>query len=334
MAFGFSVSLPLYVRRRGEMLHFRMKVPECIRNTLDMCEVSFSLKTNTPREAGRKAQRLAWITRRIFEDIREGEYHDMDREEIKRLVREWLEKALDDDERIRASRKRPRSLQEVEDEEETYSTLASDYRERLAADDYRGRIETAEELLREQGITLDREDDAFKALCRELTKATVTLLDTLQKRNRGEGPEEYATPAGSGQVQAVIPSGSSSDLGGSEEAGPLLSEVLSAFVRDKRQLGEWTAHTEKDNVPMIRDFIEMVGDMPINHLKAEHMRDARDRFMRIPKNIQQTKKYSGKSLRELSDMDIPESRRLSKQTLNNRAVKVGGFLNWARERRV
>jgi len=289
MAVGFSLSLPLYVLRRGEMLYFRMRVPADIRRFLPASEVSFSLKTNTPREAGRKAQRLAWITRRIFEDIREGEYHDMDREEIKRLVREWLEKALDDDERIRASRKRPRSLQEVEDEEETYSLLESDYRERLAADDYRGRIETAEELLREQGITLDREDDAFKALCRELTKATVTLLGTLQKRNRGEGPEEYATPAGSGQVQ---------------------------------------------NVPMIRDFIEMVGDMPINHLKAEHMRDARDRFMRIPKNIQQTKKYSGKSLRELSDMDIPESRRLSKQTLNNRAVKVGGFLNWARERRV
>ncbi len=83
---------------------------------------------------------------------------------------------------------------------------------------------------------------------------------------------------------------------------------------------------------MIREFVEMVGDMPIGVLAAEHLRDARERFLRIPKNRKQTRKYDGKTLRELSEMEIPQIARLSKQTLHNRAVKIAGFLNWARDR--
>jgi integrase len=112
----------------------------------------------------------------------------------------------------------------------------------------------------------------------------------------------------------------------------LLSSVVDAWVKDKLQLGEWTEHTRRDNEPMIREFVEMVEDKPIGLLAAEHLRDARERFLRIPKNRKQTRKYDGMTLRELSEMEIPEAARLSKQTLHNRAVKIGGFLKWARDR--
>ena len=80
MAVSFSLSLPLYVVRRGEMLYFRMRVPSDLQRVFQTTEVSRALRTNNPREAGRRAQRLAWLTTDLFDDIRGGKYQDMTHE--------------------------------------------------------------------------------------------------------------------------------------------------------------------------------------------------------------------------------------------------------------
>ncbi len=333
MVVGFSLSLPLYVVRRGDMLYFRMRVPEDIQGFLRTTEISRALRTNNPREAGRRAQRLAWITADLFDDIREGKYRNMDHKEIKRLVADWLREILEEDELKRISRDRPRGLHEIDDEAETLAILETDERERLATDDHLSKTGIAQALLEERGIVMDKEDMAFKTLCRELLKASVSYLEIAQERNIGDyrGTERYISVGEANEKYIVV----NSDTAGrkqNQEEGPLLSVVLDAWVKDKLQMKEWTERTRLDNEPMVKDFIEMVGDMPIGRLGPEHLRDARDRFLRVPKNRQKTPKYASFTLRRLSEMDIPEKERLSKQTLHNRAVKIGGFLHWARDR--
>lgn len=312
------------------MMYFRIRVPGDIRGVLQRTEIQRTLRTNNPREAGRKAQRLAWITTDFFDDIRGGKFKGMNREEILRLVTNELQELLEEDELQRITRSRPRNEEALDRETETLSMVESDELERLAMDDYKHKIPYAEDLLKKHGITLDKESTAFKTLCRELLKASISYHRILQERNNGvfNGYGQSA-PSEDGRGNGVSPVAEGKTV---EEEGPLLSEILSAWVKDKLELREWTERTRRDNEPMVRDFIEMVGDMPIGRLSAEHMRDARDRFRRIPKNRTQTRQYAAIPLRELSEMDIPENMRLSIQTLNNRAVKIGGFLNWAKER--
>lgn len=327
------VSIPLYVVRRGEMLYFRMRIPKDLRDSLGMTEIVLSLGTNRSRVAGRKAQRLAWSLPGLINDIRKGRYpgmKELTKEEIRKLVTGWVKEALKDDEQERALRKRIKSRDEIDHDGNIYEFLLHDMKENLATGNHKGSFASAEDLLEEQGYTVDSQSDTFRILCREMVKGQIEVMNVVLERERGEYRDEpfihHPDHAGSAVYQTPP------EVSAPKEAGPLLSVILDQWVKDKLSLKEWTVRTENDNVPMIRDFIEMVGDMPVGLLSAEDMRDARERFLRIPKNRTKNPKYKNFSIRELSDMEIPEGERLSRQTLHNRAIKIGGFLKWSRER--
>lgn len=326
MVVSCSLSLPLYVNKRGGMFHFRMRVPKDIRGILSIMEISRALKTSNPREAFKKAQRLAWVMAVFFDDVREGKYMGMKDKEIKALVAEWLEEALEEDRHKRITRGRPRTIEEVEDEDETLSALEHDLRVSLATGNIKPVEAIARQILEESGLTLDDSYKYYKTLCYELLLGSVTCLKTLQERNSGK-PEGYQQYLASTVVN--VPDGERSAVDNS----PLLSELVDDWVKDKMEVEEnWTEGTKQGNVPMVMDFIEMIGDKPVESLTAEDMRDARERFMKIPKNRKQTKEYAEKSLRELSEMDIPKENRMTPCTLKNRATKVGAFLKWIKLR--
>lgn len=320
------MSLPLYVNKRGGMFHFRMRIPEDIQGILQIREISRALKTSNSREAFRKAQRLAWVMAVFYDDVREGRYKSMKDKDIKALVAEWLEETLEEDRLKRITRGKPKTDEEVDDDVETYSYLESDLRENLATGNIKTVEAIAREILEDKGLSLDKGSVDYKTLCHELLVASVTCLKALQDRNLGktEGYQQY--------LSNIVVSKPYDDEQEADNS-PLLSELIDAWVKDKMEIEEnWTERTRQDNVPMVMDFIEMIGDKPIGRLTPEDMRDARERFMRIPKNRKQTKEYADKSLRELSDMDIPKESRMSPCTLRNRAIKVGGFLNWLKDR--
>lgn len=327
MVVSCSLSLPLYVNKRGGMFHFRMRVPKDIRGILSIMEISRALKTSNPREAFKKAQRLAWIMAIFFNDVREGRYKSMKDKEIKALVAEWLEEALEEDRHERITRGKPRTIEDVEDDNETFLHLETDFLENLAVGNIKPVEVIARQLLEEKGLTLDDYGN-YKTLCHELLVASVACLKILRERNIGK-------VEGYGQQHLLNTLVSKPDEEEELEVSnnnPLLSELVEKWAEDKVSLKEWNERTKLGNVPMVQDFIEMIGDKPIASLKPEDMRDARERFMRVPKNRKQTKEYADKSLRELSDMEIPTENRMSMRTLGNRAVKIGGFLQWVKER--
>lgn len=322
------------------MLHFRMKVPKDLRERIDMKEVTVTLRTNHPREAGRKAQRLAWVVKDAFHDIRRGKrgrMAELSPTQIRQLVIESIKRGLDDDERERAlHRKKGADEEDLQMEQDTWSFLQTDAWEQLFLNDHRRMEGAVRGLLDEHSLDVPEDSESFPILCREMLKAHIQCLEVMQKRTFGdytpvEGRALFFPEAqgvqGTGKVVAV-----SQPQGEEVDHGPLMSEVLVKFIKDKMELGDWTEHTKMDNVPMVEDLIEMVGDMPIGKLSAAHMRDARDRFRKIPKGRRGKAQYADKTLRELSEMDIPEGDRYSLTTLNNRAIKVGGYLNWAKDR--
>ncbi len=338
MSSGLCCTLTSYTIRKNNILHFRMVVPKDIRGILGKRELRLSLRTGYVREGVKKAGRLAGVAQEAFDEIRKGSGGDMaglEPHQIQALVGEWLKEALEDDERSRAQRKRPRREEDVEKESKVLDIQLSTLRERLATDDHGSAVSFAKDLLEEHGIDFEPDDATFKTLCREMTKAQIVALSVILKRNRGDYDMEDILPAKEEQPHEAEPATPREEQQQHQETpdqGPLMSEILDAYIKEKMDLGDWTEHTRMDNEPMIRDFIEMVGDMPIGALSAVHMRDARDRFSKVPKGRKIKAAYNGKSLRELSDMDIPEEDRYSITTLNNRAIKVGGYLKWLKDR--
>lgn len=333
MGVGLCCTFASYMVRRNGILHFRMVVPTDIRQSVGRRELRMSLKTGYVREGGRKAARMAGIAQDAFDEIRKGKrgtMAELDAQQIRTLVGEWLRECLEDDERDRASRKRPLSREELEDETDIHERLLSDAREYLATADYRHAVPSAEFILEDNGLEVDRTHASFNVLCREVLKAQIAGLEVAIRRDNGDYDNPYTSlampvkaPLLTAQTEVSAPEAT--------DCGPLLSELLKKFTEEKMELGHWTTHTLKDNVPMVEDFIEMVGDIPIGLLTAAHMRDARDRFKKVPKQRRLKKQYKGKSLRKLSDMPIPERDRFSITTLNNRADKIGGYLKWVKD---
>lgn len=327
MVVGCSLSLPLYVNKRGGMFHFRMRIPEDIQGILSIREISRALKTSNPREAFRKAQRLAWVMAVFFDDVREGKFMSMKDKEIKALVAEWLEETLEEDRHKRIMRGKPKTIDEVENDGEILSELRTDFMENLATGYIKPVEAIAREILEDNGLSLDVGSADYKILCHELLVTSASYLKALHERNLGR-VEGY----GQSLVGSMVVKPDEEELEVSKN-NPLLSELIGEWVKDKMEIEEnWTERTKLDNVPMVKDFIEMIGDKPVGSLTPEDMRDARERFMRVPKNRKQTKEYAEKSLRELSDMAIPKENRMTPCTLKNRAIKIGGFLKWVKER--
>ncbi len=115
----------------------------------------------------------------------------MDDKEIRRLVTQWMNEALEDDERRRLTRLRPRTIDDVEVESEILTEAQSDALERLATDDYGKFAGLAEEILVDNGITLQKDDISFRKFCRELIKASISLHEEIKRRNDGAYQEEY-----------------------------------------------------------------------------------------------------------------------------------------------
>lgn len=334
---GFSVSLPQYVVRRGDMLHFRMKVPSDLRVPLGMQEVTSSLRTNHPREAGKKAQRLAWLTSKAFHDIRRGKYGPMaelDRDRIRQLIISWIREELEGYEIDKATRtKRPTEESCSKEEMNLDCAFDASLEVLLGSQHIRTYRELCMELIEREGLDVPEGSDTFALLCREMAKGVVQLYATMKKRFH----EDYSPPLDSvlwfpevheSALQGMpVPTTQAEE----EDHGPLLSQLLEEYHDEKVREGLWKEKTAPNNIAMLRDFVEMVGDKPVGLLIAQDVREAKRITPLIPSNRNKKKQYRGKTIAQLMDMSIPESDRLSLTTVSNRGNKVRSFLLWIRQ---
>lgn len=303
-----------------------------------MKEVTVSLRTNHPREAGRKAQRLAWVVKDAFQDIRRGKrgrMAELSTSQIRELVVESIRQALDDDEKQRIrNRKKGITVDDLEMEQDALSFAQTELWEQLTLNDHRRMERPARELLQEHNLDVPSDSDSFLSLCREMLKAQIQCLEVIQKRTFGdytpvEGralffPEAMDSPP-SGETPVIVSSQQEE-----VDHGPLLSEVLEAYQAEKLRHKEWEVKTGLNNVAMIRDFIELTTDKAIGLLSPKDIREAKEMSSRLPTNRTKRPQYRGKTVAQLLEMDIPEEDCLSLRTLNNRGNKVRSFLTWAR----
>lgn len=116
------------------------------------------------------------------------------------------------------------------------------------------------------------------------------------------------------------------ESGGEEPHAEKLSTVIEAYCREQLRLGRWREKTEADNRAKFALLLEIVGDVPIDSIKHEHLRAYKETLMRLPSNMNKSPRYRGKSLKEIVDMDDVTPMAvdtLRKQGLPDMSVKSG-----------
>lgn len=81
-----------------------------------------------------------------------------------------------------------------------------------------------------------------------------------------------------------------------EDEGTRLDVLLEEYEREKMRLRNWTEKTRRSNMPMISQFIEMLGNPFVKDLNKETMRQFRQDIMKLPKNFNKMPRYRNKSI--------------------------------------
>jgi len=142
------------------------------------------------------------------------------------------------------------------------------------------------------------QSEQFKSLSLEMLKLQVTLREVAQARARGDFPAEqrllsYCTNG------TVSPLPTTADGRGGMDV-PAISKAWADYVTEK------------------------TAGLPRPTWRAK-----RDKVARLPAN--RCKRYPGKTVAELLDMQITTDELPSARTVHEKLVRIGAFLQWCRE---
>lgn len=319
---GFSL-----LERRGARYYYRQRVPVDLQPHFGRGELRRSLGTSDHRQARVRVKLEAARAERTFERMR-GDA--MTNDQLRQIAEEYLNSTLSYCEEIRGQAALlPDSHEAVEAKLHAYSDQFDRYSQALSALDTkqtrkRGLKLAADlvtQVMKERGLTLPQDSDEYAYLTRELLKRALEVLRVEEARLRGDYSNEFDRARlygsqGGPQVEAKE----------APKAGPLLSEVISAYVREHLELKKWTEKTEQENTSILAVFLELIGDRDITKITAKDLRGARSELLKLPSNPKKGKAKEGKSLTDLIAMGLPP---MSQSTVSKYLVRLASFFKWS-----
>jgi integrase len=108
---------------------------------------------------------------------------------------------------------------------------------------------------------------------------------------------------------------------------PPFSEVAARYLEDCEAKGNRPGTLRNSRVA-ISLFSSIMGDLPFASIKPKHIKEFRDKALRLPAR-RGSEQYRGLSIKELLNMDIPEVDRRKASTVNRDIVDIGGLWTWA-----
>lgn len=325
---------PSYLLKRGDIYYFRWSVPHDLRKILSKQEIRCSLGTRVRREARVKAQmfyqKLTCLS--VLLETKGGSgMKKLSHEEIQAIVfNSCVEYLREDFESRFLSGKRFHSEGDPFDESETYSCLASDCQEKLVMMDYSSEYAWVDDILAKRGVALSQDSVEYQALARLHLTSVVAMLEITSHRYAGDFEFEKKEllkfrPESLGVTHMAKPQEPKQQT---LPDGPSLSDALEKFVNEKTSTDCWTIASSKDVIPTLQQFIDIVGDKGCRALQKFHIRDYREKLLRLPANYRKFKQYKELSIEEVLALPLKGMPHLSNNTLNTKFIKVKGFLSW------
>ena len=111
---------------------------------------------------------------------------------------------------------------------------------------------------------------------------------------------------------------------------PRILAALETYLTEKKKTWNPKSHhsNERDIRLKVETFADLLGNPPCHQITAKHMAQYKADLFKLPSNRTKRKPYRDMDIRELLDLNIPDSHRLGGETLTNHFNKVSAFLDW------
>ena len=292
--------------------------------------ISLSVKSNSYRHSKIICFNLYKTTQFIFDEVRQGIMQDITLEDVKVILREkvrqtikhinlyewetnkWNEKELQE------------RIDEIDDKENKLKVrLQNDFKgttEHLANEvdkilkdkdlkpdkknyEYRGLISRWTDL---QVIRESWKKDLLKGVRKKDDEYLVELEDKWKLKLFGEHP----IPIIESDADEPIEPYRTEPYKVAKKHSPFFCDMFPKHIERMRE-NKRRERTINETIETYKDVIELLGNKPIGEYTKIDGRDFRNSLLKTPKNRKRVKRYRDKTLKEVMELDIPPSDKMS-----------------------
>ncbi|SVB00688.1 uncharacterized protein METZ01_LOCUS153542 [marine metagenome] len=315
---------------------FRCKIPKDLVKVFSQKQFSISLKSNSYRHSKIISFNLYKTTQFIFDEVRQGFMQDITLDDVKVILRDkvrqtikhinlyewetnkWSEKELQ------------KRIDEIDEKE-------NKLRERLQNDFKVTTAHLAKEvdtILKDKDLKPDKKNYEYRGLISRWTDLQVIregwkrdLLKGVRKKD-----EEYLEELEDKWKMKLFGESNDKEIPEPIEVfsspcslmdfpslpieppykvdSPFFCDMFPKHI-ERMRYNKRRERTIGETIETYKDVIELLGNKPIGEYTKIDGRDFRNSLLKIPKNRKRVKKYRDKTLKEIMELDIPPSDKMS-----------------------
>ena len=309
---------------------FRCKIPKDLVMMFPQKVISLSVKSNSYRHSKIICFNLYKTTQFIFDEVRQGIMQDITLEDVKVILREkvrqtikhinlyewetnkWNEKELQE------------RIDEIDDKE-------NKLKERLQ-NDFKGTTEhlanEVDKILKDKDLKPDKKNYEYRGLISRWTDLQVIreswkkdLLKGVRKKDDEYLEEledkwklklfgEHPIPIIETDADEPIEPYRTEPYKVAKRHSPFFCDMFPKHIERMRE-NKRRERTINETIETYKDVIELLGNKPIGEYTKIDGRDFRNSLLKTPKNRKRVKRYRDKTLKEVMELDIPPSDKMS-----------------------
>ena len=309
---------------------FRCKIPKDLVMMFPQKVISLSVKSNSYRHSKIICFNLYKTTQFIFDEVRQGIMQDITLEDVKVILREkvrqtikhinlyewetnkWNEKELQE------------RIDEIDDKE-------NKLKERLL-NDFKGTTEhlanEVDKILKDKDLKPDKKNYEYKGLISRWTDLQVIregwkrdLLKGVRKKDDEYLEEledkwklklfgEHPIPIIETDADEPIEPYRTEPYKVAKRHSPFFCDMFPKHIERMRE-NKRRERTINETIETYKDVIELLGNKPIGEYTKIDGRDFRNSLLKTPKNRKRVKRYRDKTLKEIMELNIPPSDKMS-----------------------
>jgi len=309
---------------------FRCKIPKDLGMMFPQKVISLSVKSNSYRHSKIICFNLYKTTQFIFDEVRQGIMQDITLEDVKVILRDKVRQTIKHINLYEweTNKWNEKELQERIDEiDEKENKL----KERLQ-NDFKGTTEhlakEVDKILKDKDLKPDKKNYEYKGLISRWTDLQVIregwkrdLLNGVRKKDDEYLEEledkwklklfgEHPIPIIESDADEPIEPYRTEPYKVAKKHSPFFCDMFPKHIERMRE-NKRRERTITETIETYKDVIELLGNKPIGEYTKIDGRDFRNSLLKTPKNRKRVKRYRDKTLKEVMELDIPPSDKMS-----------------------
>ena len=304
---------------------FRCKIPKDLVMMFPQKVISLSVKSNSYRHSKIICFNLYKTTQFIFDEVRQGIMQDITLEDVKVILREKVRQTIKHINLYEweTNKWNEKELQERIDEiDEKENKL----KERLQ-NDFKGTTEhlakEVDKILKDKDLKPDKKNYEYRGLISRWTDLQVIreswkkdLLKGVRKKDDEyleELEDKWKLKLFGEHPIPIIETDADEPIEPYKVAkrhSPFFCDMFPKHIERMRE-NKRRERTINETIETYKDVIELLGNKPIGEYTKIDGRDFRNSLLKTPKNRKRVKRYRDKTLKEVMELDIPPSDKMS-----------------------